>query len=329
MKISFTNYPVDIILCILWSLTLLPIALFDIQEILRIILGLPFVLFIPGYILVFALFPARKTDTGIDIIERIGLSFGLSIAIVPLIGLILNYTPMGIRLEPILLSVFIFIIIIGFIGIFRWTKTDPDERFTVTLDISLPKSESNLNKALTIILIITIIIAIASLIYIILNPRTGEKFTEFYLLDSEGDSENYTKSINLGENVTGIIGIANHEYKTVNYTVEIWLLNQTYAFNETLQKNQTTIHNMWYLDKITITLDHYPIDLEKPWTSQWEESFSIPINQSGSFKVLFLLFKSPTDGYEINEDYKSLADEKIKNAYLELYLFINVKDMVF
>ena len=329
MKISYTKYPVDIILCILWSFTLLPIALFDIQEILRIVLGLPFVLFIPGYILIFALFPARKKDTGIDVIERIGLSFGLSLAIVPLIGLILNYTPMGIRLEPILLSVFIFIIAVGCIGIVRWNETDPDDRFTVRFDISLPKSESTLNKALTIILIISIIVALASLVYVVINPRTGEKFTEFYLLDSEGSSGNYTQSINVGENVTGIIGIANHEYKTVNYTVEIWLLNQTYTFNETLQKNQTTIHNMWYLDKITTTLKHYPVDLEKPWTSQWEEAYSVPINQSGSFKLLFLLFKTQTDEYMINKDYKSAADEKIKNAYLELYLFITVKDMVF
>ena len=77
MRILFSKYPIDIILCILWSIVLLPIALLDLEGILRIILGLPFILFIPGYILIFALFPTRKTDKGIDIIERIALSFGL------------------------------------------------------------------------------------------------------------------------------------------------------------------------------------------------------------------------------------------------------------
>ena len=90
MKISFTKYPADIILCMLWSLILLPTALLDVEGIIRVVLGLPFILFIPGYILVFTLFPAKKTDRGIDIIERVALSLGLSIAIVPLIGLGLN-----------------------------------------------------------------------------------------------------------------------------------------------------------------------------------------------------------------------------------------------
>ena len=49
----------------------------------RTLLGLPFLLFIPGYVLIFALFPAKKTDRGIDVIERIALSFGLSIADCP------------------------------------------------------------------------------------------------------------------------------------------------------------------------------------------------------------------------------------------------------
>ena len=49
----------------------------------RIPLGLLMVLFVPGYALIAALFP-RKDD--LDGIERLALSFGLSIAVVPLIG---------------------------------------------------------------------------------------------------------------------------------------------------------------------------------------------------------------------------------------------------
>jgi uncharacterized membrane protein len=59
-------------------------------------------LFLPGYALIATLFP-RKGD--LDGIERIALSFGLSIAITPLLGLGLNYTPFGIRLTPILIVI--------------------------------------------------------------------------------------------------------------------------------------------------------------------------------------------------------------------------------
>jgi uncharacterized membrane protein len=48
------------------------------------------VLFFPGYTLISALFPRKDSLSGV---ERLALSFGLSIAVVPLIGLILNYMP--------------------------------------------------------------------------------------------------------------------------------------------------------------------------------------------------------------------------------------------
>ena len=62
MKISFEKYPIDIIICIFWSLILLPVVLLNITDNLRVVLGLPFILFIPGYILIFALFPTKKID---------------------------------------------------------------------------------------------------------------------------------------------------------------------------------------------------------------------------------------------------------------------------
>jgi len=34
-------------------------------------------------------------------LERLALSIGLSLAVVPLVGLVLNYTPWGIRLVPV------------------------------------------------------------------------------------------------------------------------------------------------------------------------------------------------------------------------------------
>ena len=87
------------------TLLLFPVVVFTTGP-LRIGLGLPFVIFFPGYTLLSALFPKRDDLSGI---ERVALSFGLSIAVVPLIGLILNYTPWGIKLYPILTSITLFI----------------------------------------------------------------------------------------------------------------------------------------------------------------------------------------------------------------------------
>lgn len=72
---------------------------------LRYALGGVFVLFLPGFMLISALYPRGGE---LDSLERIALSIGLSLAIVPLIGLVLNYTPWGIRLEPIMVSMALF-----------------------------------------------------------------------------------------------------------------------------------------------------------------------------------------------------------------------------
>jgi len=66
----------------------------------RYILGSIFVLWLPGYTLIKALFPEKELDS----IERAALSIGMSLALVPMIGLLLNYTPWGIRRTPITIS---------------------------------------------------------------------------------------------------------------------------------------------------------------------------------------------------------------------------------
>jgi hypothetical protein len=83
---------------------------------LRWILGSAFVLFIPGYVTVQTLFPKGRE---LDGIERFALSVGLSVALVPLVGLLLNYTPWGIRLTPIVISLTILTVGLAFVALER------------------------------------------------------------------------------------------------------------------------------------------------------------------------------------------------------------------
>lgn len=74
----------------------------EILEIIRIISGSIFVLFLPGFAWSFIFF---KKDE-IDWIERIALSFGLSIAIVPLVVFWLNYF-LGVKINFLNVSIII------------------------------------------------------------------------------------------------------------------------------------------------------------------------------------------------------------------------------
>ena len=81
----------------------------------RYALGSIFVLFLPGYSLLKALFPTREIDN----IERTSLSIGMSVSLVPIIGLLLNYTPWGLRLTPITISLLAITIIFSLVGLVR------------------------------------------------------------------------------------------------------------------------------------------------------------------------------------------------------------------
>lgn len=201
------------------TLLLFPVVVFTTGP-LRIGLGLPFVIFFPGYTLLSALFPKRDDLSGI---ERVALSFGLSIAVVPLIGLILNYTLWGIKLYPILTSITLFIIVTSAVGWYRQRKLLAADRFSVTFKASLPNwvGTTKLDKALSISLVVVIMAALGCLGYVIAIPKPGEKFTEFYILNIEGKAEDYPKQVILGEPVDIVIGVVNREYQPASYRVGI------------------------------------------------------------------------------------------------------------
>ncbi|MEM4369413.1 MAG: DUF1616 domain-containing protein [Desulfurococcaceae archaeon] len=103
----------------LTSLTLLVVFLTEKVPALipaRYVLGTIYVLFLPGYSLVEALYP-REED--LSPLERTALSIGLSLATVPLIGLVLNYTPWGIRLPPIITSLTAFTVSMLITALYR------------------------------------------------------------------------------------------------------------------------------------------------------------------------------------------------------------------
>ena len=115
-----TWYWITIILATTTALTV-----FTIQEnsypliYIRNILGAIFVLFLPGYSLIKLLFPKKEIDN----IERTVLSIGMSLALVPITGLILNYTPWGIKTTPITLSLLTLTILFATAAIIRKQQT--------------------------------------------------------------------------------------------------------------------------------------------------------------------------------------------------------------
>lgn len=189
------------------------------SNVLRIILGIPFVLFFPGYALVAALFPRKERMGGI---ERLALSFGLSIAVTALVLLILNYTPWGIRQESIIYSLASFIFIISIITWFRRKRLPKEERFDIKFQIALPSwGTSVFDKVLSVILVLATLGALGIMGYVIATPKMGQQFTEFYILGQETNGARYPKQLLVGEEGKVVIGINNHQNRAVSYRVEV------------------------------------------------------------------------------------------------------------
>jgi uncharacterized membrane protein len=201
----------------LCSLVLITIISFADIEALRIVLGLPFLLFFSGYALVAALFP-RKSD--LSTIERITLSITFSIVITPLIGLILNMV-WAIRLYPILVSVTIFIAAMSVAAWYRRRGIGQEDRlhFVIGLPFHRDDRRNVLDRAVSIILAMALVGAMVILVYVIASPKVGERFTEFYIVGAES----WPDEIAVGEEATVVLGIINREHDTMSYRVEVWV----------------------------------------------------------------------------------------------------------
>lgn len=252
-----------IILNIVTVLLVLIVAFFPLT-VLRIVLGIPFVLFCPGYVLLLALFPGKHSMSSV---ERIALSFALSLATVPLIGLLLNYSPWGIRLESILYSLASFIFIMSVIAWLRQGRLAAEERFELRLSWLGWGAKPTRDRVLSIVLALAVLGALGAIGYAIAAPRGGEGFTEFYLMGAQ-DKAAYPQELRVGEKATVAVSIVNHEGETVAYRLQV------------------IVNGVKEGERGPITLDN-----DGEWRQEVSFTAQVPVRQ----KVEFILYRDGQD----------------------------------
>ena len=336
-------------------LTVLAVLLPVVSETpLRVVLGLPFVLFVPGYAFIAALFPeagespveeeasgdeagdgtSESSDrSGIDGIERVALSFGLSIAIVPLIGLVLNFTPWGIRLVPILVSVSGFTLIaVGIAAVRRWELPE-EERFRVPYREWVAAGRSELlepdsrgDAALNVLLVGSILLATASVGYAVAVPKQGEQFSELYLLTEgeEGDliADGYPTEFVQGESRSLVAGIGNQEHSTTEYTL-IGTLQQVEiqrSGNDTVGVGNASVNDTVGTENISVsvleeeTVAEFGPELEH--NESWTQKHNVTPTLTGeNMRLTYLLYRGVAP-----------EDPTADNAYREAHLWVNVSE---
>lgn len=286
---------------------------------LRVVLGLPFVLFIPGYALISALFPeageppteddAESDRGGIDGIERVALSFGLSIAVVPLLGLALNFTPFGIRLAPVIVTITAFTVGAAAVAVHRRRALPEAERFRVPYREwvagtreELFEPDTTTDAALNVVLALSVVLAVASVGYAVAVPQQGEAFTELYLLteDDDGDlvADDYPTEMVVGESESVVVGVGNHEHEPVTYTVLVELQRVAPGNNSTVLEKEE--------------LDRFTERVAAGDTMNRTQTLD-PTTTGEELRLAFLLYKSSPP-----------AEPTVENAYRETHLWVNV-----
>ncbi|MFP8953058.1 DUF1616 domain-containing protein [Natrialbaceae archaeon A-arb3/5] len=206
---------------------------------LRLLATVPLVLFLPGYALVSALFPAtRRHDPetslataerwrgGIDVAERLGLSFALSLAIVPTIVLVLPVTEWGLQTEPLAAGIGLGTVALAQVGVVRRLRTPKADRFTVSvtpLFERFRRDEGAVTSASSILLVVAVGAAAGALLVGLLFPMAGGGYSELGLYSEDEDGTlvagEIPDEVEPGESVPVTLSVENQEGEQTEYTI--------------------------------------------------------------------------------------------------------------
>lgn len=217
---------------------------------LRFLAAVPLLLFLPGYVVVGVLFPktgrqhegsrlggerslaaARNLDR-VTVPERLALSFGLSVAIVPFFGFALELLPVAAFDGAIFPTLVAFVLLGAVAAAIKRLRTPADERFRVpiaalgtSLAAPFTRPMDVRERIVTIALAVSILLAVVSVGYALAAPQTGEQYTELRVMTESPDGElllgNYPDDVETGDEMDLVVGIDNRESTSQEYTVVV------------------------------------------------------------------------------------------------------------
>lgn len=293
----------------------------------RTVLGAFFVLFVPGYAIVSALFPetdkrpvettADRADAApvtlqrtVDGPERVLLSIGLSTATAGLSGFALHLSSLTLRPLTVLTPLAVVAVLSTLIAIRRRARIRPGRRFLVPYrrwvsEITARSGGSTVEVVVNVAVVVTILLASSTLGFALLFPQDGEEFTELYLLTENETGgprmADFPNELVVDETRTVHVGVGNHERQPMNYTLLVEL--HRVEGNE----GSLTVVSSERLARTTLRLRNNETVIRP---------VSVSPRMSGTqLRLTFLLYAGDPP-----------ADPRITNAYRETHLSVNVSE---
>lgn len=198
-------------------------------------LGVPFLLFLPGYAVVSALFPERPSqevgrtiDVSIqqqpDWVIRIAMSVVTSAVVLGVVGIALSQIS-AIRLVPVLL-VLNAVILTGIgIAAIRRLRLAPDRRADPLGGglVSAIGSSLGRSRMQSVTMVVALLLLVGAVAYVGATPSPGESYSEYYLLNENEQGElvahGFPETVSSDDGQTLYFGIENHERQPMTYSV--------------------------------------------------------------------------------------------------------------
>lgn len=198
-----------------------------------VLVGVPFLLLLPGYAVVSVLFPE---DTGRlhrsepaqpwdepDHLVRLGLSLVVSAVVVALVGVALSAAA-AIALVPVVVSVSVVTVLATVLAAIRRLRVVPAERAMPFGDGS--RVWDRFGDGSTVqggAAAVALLVLVATLAVTGAAPSQGEAYTEFYLLSENENgtltADSFPQNFTSGEGESLYVGIENNEHEPKSYEV--------------------------------------------------------------------------------------------------------------
>jgi len=284
---------------------------------LRLLATFSLVLFVPGYALVSVLFPGTERAVhhpsgplesvwaGIDVVERLALSVAASLAIVPVVVLVLPFTAWGLGTVSIAATLAGLAVVFAQLGVIRRLRTPRPKRFVVSPIAGIDRLRANDGAVATlssILLVGAIALAAGALLLGFLAPAAADGFTELglYTEDDDGDlvAGEIQNEVEPGDSVPVTIALENYEGERTDYSVIVQ--EQVFEDDEIVERTELERLNASVADGETATTD---------------QSIAPTVEEDETVRVSVLLYEGEPPDEPTNE-----------NAETDAYFWVTVTD---
>lgn len=231
----------------------------------RVPLGFLFVFFLPGYALTAALFPyadstgeRQQSERSVNTVDRLVLSVGLSLVLVPVLSVGLTMISQPIELFSVLPAVGGATLAFCGVAAVRRIRVSPRERYFVSPGPTVRSVHGFLRAdALNAVLVLALVLSVGGIGAALVTAEDGTTYSEFAVLtgeDGELVADDYPSELSVNESEQFYLEVTNHERETVEYTVVV-LLEDMSVDGERAAVTE--------LDRQTVELDHGERTLEE------------------------------------------------------------------